>query len=250
MASYLLIVLKRPGLMGLIGLFLSGCATHTTQQNLVSRQPNELSYASSANQINDLLIVDCAVPIADSDFKPMRSTAKACRNRNGIFSLDGSRDENIKIWEKKAQQGDPIAQNYIGEIYEKGTDQAPDYSRAQKWYRMAAEQGFQRAQTNLAFLYQNGLGVEKDPQKALNWYKKAAEFDTTENLAVQNNVELSRLRQTIDYKSLQLKKMRQELKNTLQRLNIAMQALRSIQGVPLQVVAENKIHSESLQEHP
>nr|XP_061807060.1 protein tas-like [Nerophis lumbriciformis] len=40
-----------------------------------------------------------------------------------------------------AQAGDSEAQNYIGELYEKGIGISPDYNRAAQWFRKAADQG-------------------------------------------------------------------------------------------------------------
>ena len=70
-----------------------------------------------------------------------------------------------------AQGGDPKAQTYVGEIYEK----QGDFASAAQWYRKAADQGYAPAQIDLvAASYEQGKGVPKDGQQALNWYRKAS----------------------------------------------------------------------------
>ncbi len=80
----------------------------------------------------------------------------------------------MTIWLPKAQAGDPEAQTYTGEIYEKGLGVQPDYNTAADWYRKAAAQGNSRAQINLGNLYEKGLGVEKNLSTAMEWYRKAS----------------------------------------------------------------------------
>ncbi len=106
----------------------------------------------------------------------IKTSAQDCEIRGGEYVLyDRSNYATaLKVWLPQAEQGDPTAQNYVGEIYEKGLGVAPDHGAAASWYRKAAEQGYARAQINLGFLYEKGLGVEKDPAKALSWYRKAS----------------------------------------------------------------------------
>jgi len=49
-----------------------------------------------------------------------------------------------------------------------------DHAQAVAWYRKAAEQGEAMAQNNLGVMYENGQGVKKDRAQALGWYRKAA----------------------------------------------------------------------------
>jgi predicted nucleic acid-binding Zn-ribbon protein len=73
-----------------------------------------------------------------------------------------------------AEGGDPTAQTYVGEIFEKGLGVPPDHQAAATWYRRAADRGYSRAAINLGQLYEQGLGVPKDTGQALGWYRKAA----------------------------------------------------------------------------
>ncbi len=80
----------------------------------------------------------------------------------------------MQIWLPMAQEGDLKAQNYVGEIYEKGIGGTPQYRQAAEWYLKAAEKGFAAAQVNLGALYERGLGVEASQEKAAFWYRKAS----------------------------------------------------------------------------
>jgi len=46
--------------------------------------------------------------------------------------------EALKWFQLAAEQGDPLAQEKIGEFYEKGYGVLPDLNEAMKWYRLAA----------------------------------------------------------------------------------------------------------------
>jgi uncharacterized protein len=86
-----------------------------------------------------------------------------------------------EAWTEQAESGDAEAQNYLGEIYERGLGTDQDYPAAVKWYRKAAEQSYAPAQFNLAKLYELGRGVERDPAEALKLYRIASGLP---NLAV------------------------------------------------------------------
>ncbi|MBK1646679.1 hypothetical protein CKO25_18955 [Thiocapsa imhoffii] len=87
---------------------------------------------------------------------------------------DDLRDRTIDLWKPEADQGDAIAQFFLGWMYaERGNDQ--DDARAVGWYRKAAEQGDVDAQVNLGWMYEEGRGVAQDDRAAASWYRKAAE---------------------------------------------------------------------------
>ncbi len=96
---------------------------------------------------------------------------------------------------RKAAEGDKVAQNDLGHIYETtlsydffrspGSQYYSDYDSAVKWYRMSAEQGYATAQNNLGRMYRDGVGGTKNYDEALKWFRKAAEQG---NAAAQNNL--------------------------------------------------------------
>ena len=81
----------------------------------------------------------------------------------------------LSALEPLASQGDPFAQNALGEIYDyaKGVEQ--NYVEGVKWYQAAADQGLAVAQYNLAYMYDDGQGVEADGAKAISLFQQAAE---------------------------------------------------------------------------
>jgi len=76
---------------------------------------------------------------------------------------------------QKAQQGDPVAQNKLGDLYANGQQGIKqDDSEAARWYRKSALQGNALAQFNLGMLYVDGRGVRQSYIKAARWFEKAA----------------------------------------------------------------------------
>jgi hypothetical protein len=107
---------------------------------------------------------------------PIRTTAVDCEIRGGEYTSYNRSDYKtaLTVWLPKAKENNAEAQNYVGQIYEKGKGVKPDYTMAFQWYQRAAEQNYSRAQINLGNLYEKGLGVTKNPEKALEWYRKAS----------------------------------------------------------------------------
>jgi tetratricopeptide (TPR) repeat protein len=80
-----------------------------------------------------------------------------------------------------ANQGNAVAANRLGYIYEK----QKYYLGALKWYQVAADSSNAEGQNSLGLLYENGKGVEKNKNLAKYWYSKAAE--TKANAAFEIN---------------------------------------------------------------
>ncbi len=135
---------------------------------------------------DELLPVDCLLPGAIRKLggnmtyltqrRPIKTTGVDCEIRGGEYVLfDRANYETaMSIWLPMAESGDPKAQNYVGEIYEKGLGVEPNFALAAQWYRKAADQNYKAAQTNLGQLYERGQGVEYSMEQALAWYRKAA----------------------------------------------------------------------------
>ena len=161
-------------------ILLLGC---TNRQSPLSElaQPG-----ASRGNADKLLMVDCLLPGQVRQLgsqmtyltarRPIRTSAVDCEIRGGEYTAYDRADYRtaLKAWLPAAQEGDPKAQNYVGQIYEKGLGQQPDYSMAAAWYRKAAEQGHSPACINLGYLYERGFGVDQDMTKALNWYRAAS----------------------------------------------------------------------------
>ena len=69
-----------------------------------------------------------------------------------------------------AENGDPKAEDEIGDRYWTGWGVPQNPPEAVKWYRRSAEQGFGDAQISLGFAYETGRGVAQDNAEADAWY--------------------------------------------------------------------------------
>lgn len=171
----------------------AGCATDSQQSDVgtLSARASGAADATGAadyviSRIEDLTVVDCLLPgrmrkmgqtITWVDRpRPVKKTISDCEILGGQYVLfdRANFDTALAVWKVTAEQGDPTAQTYVGEIFERGLGRAPDYGIAAQWYRKAAAQGNARAQFRLGALYEKGLGVPPDALEALNWYRQAA----------------------------------------------------------------------------
>jgi hypothetical protein len=138
----------------------------------------------NAEAIKAIAIVDCLLPgqMRRSGMVsylgprlPVKATARDCELRGGEYvEYDrATLKSSLAAWQEKAEAGDAQAQFYVGQIYEKGMDAAPDYASAAQWYRKAAAQGSTPAKLALVDLMVAGKGVNADPIGALNLYREA-----------------------------------------------------------------------------
>jgi hypothetical protein len=96
---------------------------------------------------------------------------------------DPKRDvETLASFRKAADQGNPIAQTYLGYLYYMGHGVAQNDQIAAEWYRRAGEQGFADAQLRLALMLLHGRQLliagrsqEQDPEEGEEWLRRAAE---------------------------------------------------------------------------
>lgn len=136
--------------------------------------------------VDDLTLVDCLLPGQIRQLgtrmtylaprKRVKTTKSDCGIRGGEFVLFDRSDYRTALQTllPQARGGDPVAQTYVGEIYERGLGlPGPDYAAAAEWYRKAAEAGHRPAQVSLGSLYERGLGVRQDKAAALDWYRRA-----------------------------------------------------------------------------
>ena len=90
-----------------------------------------------------------------------------------ISDADGDQIVQFRL-EKAAEQGHPLAQYELGNMYYDGDGIRQDFTGAFKWYEKAAEQGYSQAQYELGGMYFNGQGVRQDLKEAFKWYEKSA----------------------------------------------------------------------------
>jgi TPR repeat protein len=137
---------------------------------------------AAVQNADQFLIVDCLLPGKIKQLgtqvtfvgqrQAVRTSASDCAIRGGEYTSYDRADYGtaLQVWMEPANGGDPKAQTYVGEIYEK----QGDFASAAQWYQKAAAQGYAPAQIDLGSLYEQGKGVPKDPQQALSWYRKAS----------------------------------------------------------------------------
>lgn len=211
--------------------------------------------AAAGGDPDKLLIVDCLLPgqvrrlgtaaTFITARRPIKTTVSLCEIRGGEYVAYDRADLRtvLNFWLPSAESGDTTAQNYVGEIYERGLGVSPDYAKAAEWYRRAAEQGDQRAMANLGALYERGLGVPADKVQAINWYRRASgltgdqlafatsisELETraerseqraaaAEREAAQLRSQMDRLQRELQDKARQQQSTRQQLEQARQRV--------------------------------
>lgn len=218
----------------------------------LSLTANPTPLHAATENADDFLIVDCLLPgqirklgtkvTFLSPRRPVRTNQGDCEIRGGEYAAYDRADYGtaLKIWLPKAQEGDPKAQNYMGEMAEKGLGQNPDYEMAAIWYRRAAKQGHAPAQINLGQLYEKGLGVPQDQQAAVTWYRKASGLEGSGLNDVtfgDATAEIERLQTALDASTQEVTALRTELSG----LNAELQQARAErQLVDNQIAAERQ----------
>ncbi len=190
-------------LLGTVG----GCATDADRKTETREPPLE-----AFKNADDFLTVDCQLPgeiIQIGMYKqwvtpprPAVISALQCKINGGQYAIGSDkngREKALDVWQESANQGDKVAQNYMGEIYGRSWGEIkPDYAQAAGWYHKSAEQGYSRAQNNLGFLYERGLGVAQNKQLALELYRKA--MGAVEPIKLDQNIknEINALKSNLD----------------------------------------------------
>jgi len=191
---------------------------------------------SSPKNVEDLFIVDCLLPgqvrkLGNMTYmtarRPIKTAAMDCEIRGGEYvAYDRSNyATSLSVWLGKAETGDMVAQNHVGEIYEKGIGGTPQYEFAADWFQKSADQGYKRAKLNLAFLYEQGLGVSKEPLKSLNLYREATGLPETflaepeqSDLLIKQHRELEKLRKEAKLQKAEIETLNKQLEDVQSEL--------------------------------
>ncbi len=216
--------------------FASSAAVTVSCSLLVLPAP---AHSARKVEVEKLFVVDCLLPGqvrrlgANMNYltprRPIKTTARDCEIRGGEYVEYDRADyaTSLKIWLAQAKEGDPQAQTYVGEIYQKGLGLPPDYVTAAAWYQKAANQNHAPAQLNLGYLYEKGLGVEQNTIEALNWYRKASGL-TDDDLQFTSTVaatvaakdrQIEAMRQLSDEQQAQIRQLKSELTTAQQSLD-------------------------------
>jgi hypothetical protein len=196
------------------------------------------NHSGADSNPDGLAVVDCLLPgqirklggqmTYLSPRQPVQATADECSIRGGEYvAYDRANFATaFQVWMPKAKEGDPQAQTYVGEIYEKGMGQPSDPQKAAEWYQKAADKGYPRALSNLAYLYEKGLGVPLDQVKALNLYRRAAGI-TDDQLTFVSEVTAVRteMQGQLDALTAQLEERTQQAESLQQQLEQSQQQI-------------------------
>ncbi len=216
-----------PGFIVLLLILNAGCQVQTTTDSLQAAQEE------GKKDPDKLLVIDCLLPAQIrklgskmtylSQRRPIKTSAVDCEIRGGEYVAYDRADYRtaLNVWLPRAKEGDSEAQNYVGEIFEKGLGIQADYKSAAAWYKKAADQNYSRAQINLGFLYEKGLGVEKDLSKALNLYRMASglsddslEFNSTILASSETKQQLETLKNEVAEQKRESEKLKEQLQGT------------------------------------
>jgi hypothetical protein len=93
----------------------------------------------------------------------------------------------LQILRPLADQGNEIAQAYLGLAYRQGYGVPHDDAQAAAWFRKAADEGYAPAQGVLGEMYRDGRGVSQDYVRAHMWLNLAVarSDDATHQMSVK-----------------------------------------------------------------
>ena len=118
-------------------------------------------------------LVPIALLLAVAGASPSRAgDAEDCANAASLVQTNAA--GVVAACRRVAEQGNVVAQNNLGALYESGLGVAQDYAVAVSWYRKAAAQGLAAAQFELGIAYAKGQGVPQDDVQAHVWFNLAA----------------------------------------------------------------------------
>jgi TPR repeat protein len=92
---------------------------------------------------------------------------------------------SFAIVESMAEEGQPLAQHFLGWHYHKGLGIEQNDEKAVEWWLRAAEQGLTQSQQGLGWAFEHGRGVRRDYVEAYRWYARAVaagDEDARDNL--------------------------------------------------------------------
>jgi TPR repeat protein len=113
----------------------------------------------------------------DRDADASELVSRAFKFATGTGGLPQDEREAARLYKQAANQGNTLAQNNLGAMYEGGRGGLPkDDREAARLYKLAADQGDMSALNNLGCMYANGRGgLPKNDREAMRLYKLAAD---------------------------------------------------------------------------
>ncbi len=143
-----------------------------------------------------LLLSACNKNTEEEKANTRVSAAQAAYYRGEFKSAAG-------VFQAMAEQGNPRAQFFLGEMYLNGNGVARDYAQALKWARASAEQKNADAQYTLGGMYESGKGVPQDYVQARMWYGLSASSGDEQAIRKKAALETSMTAAQIEQSRLQ-----------------------------------------------
>ncbi len=131
--------------------------------------------ADPSRRLSTRRLFSAALAAGVTLFFALASFASADPASDGV-KAHGRKDYStaMRILRPLADQGSPIAQFYVGVMYEWGQGVPQNGDEAAKWFRKAAEQGHAVSQASLGLMYFAGNGVARSYAEAARWWLRAA----------------------------------------------------------------------------
>lgn len=241
--------------VGAMALVLLASACVSTPQVGGTGSGSSVAGSSPGQGIDDYVLVDCKLPGQIRQLgtkmtylaprRPVKTTKNDCAIRGGEFVLFDRSDYSSALASllPKARGGDPIAQTYVGEIYEKGLGLAtPNYTEAANWYRKAAAANHSPAQTSLGSLYERGLGVSRDRAQALDWYRRSTGL-TKDRLVFESELkaERERFRRELAVRNRTAESLKRKLRQTRQGMKPQKNQVKNVRRANELAAQESKL---------
>ncbi|WP_426486401.1 T9SS type A sorting domain-containing protein [Flavobacterium sp. 2] len=92
-----------------------------------------------------------------------------------VYGLGVEKEESkgFVYVEKAAKSGNAVGEYNLGKLYSEGRGCKLDMNKAVEWYKKAINQNNQRAAYMLGYMYLKGFGVPQDYIQAVEWFKKS-----------------------------------------------------------------------------
>ena len=87
---------------------------------------------------------------------------------------NGDYDTTLRLVSRPAENGDPVAQNFLGVLHNHGHGVEEDDVEAVRLFRLSAEQGFAKGQDALGTMLMAGAGTDRDLDEARYWLERSA----------------------------------------------------------------------------
>lgn len=134
---------------------------------------------------------------ADIDPETMEAARKGDRDAQYIvgaiyeygnpgYGIKVNYTEALKWYMKAAHQGDPDAQQALGNMFIEGKGVNKDYVEAMDWCSKSADQNNHDGMKCVGNIHLNGLGVPKNKAEAQKWLDKAADIEEAKYLVAQH----------------------------------------------------------------